>query len=84
LIGLGIPGIEAKRYEGKIKAGNLFISVHTENSEEIKRAKEIFTQAGAQDICTTGETSTPKASQATDRAAHPAATAYAGHRALNS
>src|SRR5678815_4320635 len=52
LIGLGIPEIEAKRYEGKVKAGNLLISVHTENSEEISRAKDIFTQAGAQDICT--------------------------------
>jgi len=61
LIGLGIPEIEAKRYEGKVKAGNLLISVHTENSEEISRAKEIFTKAGAQDICTTGEASAPKA-----------------------
>src|SRR6186997_176284 len=55
LIGLGIPELEAKRYEGKVKEGNLLISVHTDNGEEIKRAKEIFTNAGAQDICTTGE-----------------------------
>src|SRR6185436_7591782 len=60
LIGLGIPELEAKRYEGKVKAGNLLISVHTENSDEIKRAKDIFTNAGAQDICTTGDASTPK------------------------
>ena len=72
LIGLGIPEIEAKRYEGKVKAGNLLISVHTENSEEIKRAKEIFTNAGAQDICTTGEASTPTENKATERAARPA------------
>ena len=64
LIGLGIPEIEAKRYEGKIKAGNILLSVHTENSDEIKRAKEIFTQAGAQDICTTGEAAAPKDSKA--------------------
>ena len=70
LIGLGIPEIEAKRYEGKIKAGNLLISVHTENSDEIKRAKEIFTRAGALDICTTGETSTPKKDKAIDRPVH--------------
>jgi hypothetical protein len=69
LIGLGIPEIEAKRYEGKIKAGNLLISVHTESSEEISRAKDIFTKAGAQDICTTGEASTSKNSNATDRPA---------------
>jgi hypothetical protein len=70
LIGLGIPELEAKRYEGKVKAGNLLISVHTEDSEEITRAKGIFTQAGAQDICTTGETSTPKEMKAGERAPH--------------
>jgi len=64
LIGLGIPELEAKRYEGKVKAGNLLISVHTDNSEEIARAKDIFSKAGAEDICTTGEASTPKESQA--------------------
>ena len=70
LIGLGIPEIEAKRYEGKVKAGNLLLSVHTENSEEINRAKDIFTRAGAEDICTTGEASTPKDSKANDRPPH--------------
>src|SRR6202451_2573388 len=45
LIGLGIPELEAKRYEGKIKEGNLLLSVHTENAEEITRAKNIFTRA---------------------------------------
>ena len=63
LIGMGIPELEAKRYEGKVMAGNLLISVHTDNSDEIKRAKDIFTRAGAQDICTTGEASTPKERQ---------------------
>lgn len=71
LIGLGIPEIEAKRYEGKIKEGNILISVHTENPEEITRAKEIFTAAHAHDICTTGEASAPKpADKPTEHAAH--------------
>jgi len=60
LIGLGIPEIEAKRYEGKVKDGNILISVHTENADEIDRAKQIFETAGAQDICTTGESSAPQ------------------------
>jgi hypothetical protein len=55
LIGLGIPEIEAKRYEGKVKAGNILISVHTDNSAQITQAKDIFTKAGAQDVCSTGE-----------------------------
>ena len=60
LIGLGIPELEAKRYEGKVKAGNILISVHAETADEIKRAKQIFRDANAEDICSTGEASTPK------------------------
>ena len=68
LIGLGIPELEAKRYEGKVKEGNILLSVHTENSEEITRAKDIFTKAGAQDICTTGEAAAPKKDTANEHA----------------
>jgi len=78
LIGMGIPELEAKRYEGKIKEGNILISVHTDNSAEISRAKEIFTKAGAEDICSTGEASTPKELKATDRPVAPTASAYGG------
>ena len=60
LIGMGIPELEAKRYEGRLHEGNILISVHTENDEEITCASDIFTHAGAQDICTTGEAATPK------------------------
>lgn len=85
LIGLGIPELEAKRYEGKVKAGNILISVHTENSEEITRAKDIFAKAGAEDICTTGEASAPKESdskenKATTRGTRPTDAAYVGPR----
>ena len=55
LIGLGIPEYEAKRYEGKIKEGNILISVHTDDSAERDRAKAIFERAGAEDISYTEE-----------------------------
>src|SRR5437867_7883328 len=42
LIGMGMPEYEAKRYEGKLKEGNLLISVHTDDSNERDRAKTIF------------------------------------------
>jgi hypothetical protein len=71
LIGLGIPEFEAKRYEGKVKAGNILISVHTEDAGDIARARDIFKQAGAQDVCTSGETSTPRHHQATERGPRP-------------
>ena len=70
LIGLGIPEIEAKRYEGKVKEGKVLLSVHTESSDEITRAKDLFRNAGAEDICTTGEASTPKDSLAASRPEH--------------
>jgi hypothetical protein len=50
LIGMGIPEYEAKQYEAKIKSGNILISVHTENSEDRDRVKDIFKRAGAHDI----------------------------------
>src|SRR5580692_9773241 len=59
LIGMGIPELEAKRYEGKIKAGNILLSVHTQDGEEIKAAERIFKSAGCEDICATGEASAP-------------------------
>ena len=55
LIGMGIPEFEAKRYEGRIKEGNYLISVHTEDSTQRSKAKEIFERAGAEDISTAGE-----------------------------
>ena len=64
LIGMGIPEIEAKRYEGKIKGGNILISVHTDDSEARKRAVAIFKDAKAEDISTTSEASVPKDARA--------------------
>jgi len=50
LIGLGIPEYEAKQYEGKIKEGNILLSVHTENNDEMKVAEDIMKANNAQDI----------------------------------
>jgi len=59
LVGMGIPEYEAKRYEARIKEGRVLISVHSENSEETKRAKEIFERADAEGIASTGEEHVP-------------------------
>jgi hypothetical protein len=55
LIGIGIPEYEAKQYETKIKGGNILISVHSENSDERDRVKDIYERAGAHDISYTEE-----------------------------
>jgi hypothetical protein len=56
LIGMGIPEYEAKRYEGRVTKGGILLSVHSDNSEWTKRAKEVLERTGAEDIASTGET----------------------------
>jgi hypothetical protein len=60
LIGMGIPEYEAKRYEGRVKDGGILLSVHSDSSDETKRAKKILERTGAQDISSTGEASSDK------------------------
>lgn len=55
LIGFGIPEYEAKRYEGFIKEGGILLSVHTESSAEVSKAKKCLERTGAKDISSTGE-----------------------------
>ena len=57
LVGMGIPEYEAKRYETRLRDGRILIAVHTEDSDETKRAKDIFEDADAEDISSTGEAS---------------------------
>lgn len=53
LIGLGIPEIEAKRYENRIAEGNMLISVLAETGDDVNRAKDVMEIAGAEDISVT-------------------------------
>jgi hypothetical protein len=55
LIGAGIPEYEAKRYEGRIKEGGILVSVHCDNSEWTKKAKDILEHTGAEDVASAGE-----------------------------
>jgi len=64
LVGLGIPEYEAKRYEGILQKGGILLSVHCSTSDEVKRAKEILKNTGAQDISSTGEASVRKEDRA--------------------
>ena len=57
LIGMGIPEFEAKRYEGRVKEGGILLSVHCDDSEWTKKAKQILEHSGAQDVTSTGEAS---------------------------
>jgi hypothetical protein len=66
LIGLGVPEYEAKQYEGKLREGNILVSVHTEDADQRRLAKNIFEEAGADDIRTVGEEGVDDARRAHD------------------
>jgi hypothetical protein len=60
LVGMGIPEFEAKMYETKLKAGNILVSVHTDDGDERKRALEVFKGAGVKDVSTQAEGAAPQ------------------------
>jgi hypothetical protein len=64
LVGLGIPEVEAKRYENKLKSGNYLIAVHTADGDQKDRAKDIFEEAGAEDISTSSMSKAPAEARA--------------------
>jgi hypothetical protein len=55
LVGLGTPEYEAKRYEGRIRKGGILLSVHCDDREWVKSAREILIQTGAEDVSATSE-----------------------------
>lgn len=57
LIGMGVPEYEAKRYEGRVRSGGILVSVHCDNSDWVKRAKNILERTGAEDVASAGEAS---------------------------
>lgn len=63
LVGLGIPEYEAKLYDGKIRQGNVLISVHVDDRDEMRRAREILEHEGALHIATSGEASADSAEE---------------------
>ena len=62
LVGLGIPEFEAQQYEGKLREGNILLSVHADNMEEASRIRQVLSEENAEDITTGSEASVPAAS----------------------
>ena len=55
LIGLGIPELEAKIYEDRIKEGGYLLAVHVSNHNTRKEIREILQQCALEDISTVTE-----------------------------
>lgn len=59
LIGLGVPEIEARAYEGRVKRGAALVAVHTESLRQITAAQRVFRSHGAEDVSSRGEAKVP-------------------------
>lgn len=55
LVGFGMPEYEAKRYEGFLKDGGILLSVHVDDNNWLKKAKNILETADAHDIASSTE-----------------------------
>jgi hypothetical protein len=50
LIGMGIPELDARRFESKIRGGKTLVAVHTDTGDQRTAAERIFESARADDI----------------------------------
>jgi len=66
LAGLGVPEYEAKRYEGHVKNGGVLLSVHCNSSDEVNHAKLLLKATDAEDIASSGESSSNLETKAED------------------
>lgn len=60
LVGMGVPEIQAKVYDGKLKAGNLLVAVHVDDRRQTDLVKRVFREHGGGDVCTTFEADVPR------------------------
>jgi hypothetical protein len=63
LIGLGIPEYEARQYEGRLREGNILVSIHADDGDQAARIREILSEEKAEDVSTGSEAAVPSASR---------------------
>ena len=57
LINIGVPELEAKRYEDRLQRRAILLSVRCGTVDEAKRATDIVKSTGGADVCTAAQTS---------------------------
>jgi len=57
LVGLGVAEGEASHLQDRIRDGGTLLSVHSDDADGTRRARDILESTGAQDITSTGEES---------------------------
>lgn len=72
LIGLGLPEIEARAYEGRIRGGKILMAAHTPAPDRERAARQVFEAAGASHILATSDNPSPRAAETPwNRDSHP-------------
>lgn len=54
-LGLGVPEYVAKRYAGRIRRAGILLSVHCDNQDWARRARQVLKETGAQGIASVAE-----------------------------
>ena len=55
MVGMGMPELEAQRYEGRIREGNNLLSAHCDNQERVHLAQDVLRKTGAEDVAASDE-----------------------------
>jgi hypothetical protein len=55
LVGLGLPEVEAKRYEAAIKKRHILVSVHCPDIRRAEEARRVLDGSGAKEVFLSGE-----------------------------
>ena len=82
LINLGVPELEAQRYEDRLKQRAILLALHCDTPEQAARFSEIMKETGAQDLCTVVEPSTTNGAAART-AAEPTPPAHETYRFID-
>ena len=59
LADLGLGEYDEHRYLGRVKDGEILLSVHCENPARVKRAKQVLNSSGADDVAASHESRDP-------------------------
>jgi hypothetical protein len=81
LINLGVPELEAQRYEDCLKQQAVLFAVRCDTPEHASRLSELMKETGGQDLCTVVEPSTT--SDVTRTAAEPTPAAHETYRFID-
>lgn len=55
LLRMGFPGYEARRFEDRIKKGQILLSIDCDTSERVERARYLLTNAGVSDVAASSQ-----------------------------